>query len=143
MRWEPPSDNGSVPLAGYRISVFPQSSSDSDSVNSTYSDCTHGSNDNETQDDILTNSACVEVECELTSVMVSSGVTSANVSGLTPGLEHVVVITALSNGTNLQSNHSNAINFTTLTDGKKLQNTSTITIMVVMIIFCSTQNFTE
>lgn len=72
-----------------------------------------------TYNDILTNSACVEVECEPTFVMVPSSITSANVTGLIPGLEHLLVVTALSNGTNLQSSPNNAFNFTTLADGKK------------------------
>ena len=113
-------DNGSLPLKSYWISVFPQSSNNNDTFNSTFSNCTHSSNDNVTHNDILTNSACVEVECEPTFVMVPSSITSANVTGLIPGLEHLLVVTALSNGTNLQSSPNNAFNFTTLADGKKI-----------------------
>ena len=112
MQWEPPSESGSLPLSNYKISAFPFiNSSNATFTLSSYSNCTISNN--ETQDDIETNTACNEVECRETELIVSSHITSANVTGLIPALMYLLVVTALSNGTNLESEPSNTITFTT------------------------------
>ena len=111
VRWEPPSENGSLPLSNYKIVAFPLLNSSNDTFTSSYSNCTMSNN--ETQDDVETNAACNEVECRETDLTVSSRITSANVTGLIPALMYLLVVTALSNGTNLESEPSNTITFTT------------------------------
>ena len=111
VRWEPPSENGSLPLSNYKIVAFPLLNSSNDTFTSSYSNCTMSNN--ETQDDTEINTACNEVECRETDLTVSSSVTSANVTGLIPALMYLLVVNALSNGTNLESEPSNAITFTT------------------------------
>lgn len=61
------------------------------------------------------NGDCVEVMCESVEVWVET--TSANVSDLVPGMKHVIVVRALSNGTNLQSPPSTQLEVTTHPSG--------------------------
>ena len=119
LRWTPPTNNGSLPLSNYQAIATPQVPTDSSSSGSaTASSGLAGTELNlsvpiPSEIVFSNNSSCVEVVCEPSYVVVDAGTTEANVTSLVPSIPYKVVVTALSNGTNLQSLPSTPVNFAT------------------------------
>ena len=141
-QWGSPTTSGSLPVSGYRITTVPQPrllnttiarfDNGSDTTNSS-KDLLEQTPHNSTQvrscnvtnqtDACLglakniewpTNTACIEVVCKNTSLIsLEPGKNTVNLTELVPNLDYLLIITALSNGTNLESIPSDPVHFTT------------------------------
>ena len=123
LEWSLPFQNGNtIPISGYRLTASP--------IPTNYSDANVFHRRAPTLRTVISsgiefnyttvafaNSACVEVKCEDAVSVTGSDRLSVNITGLIPFVIYSATVSALANGTNLESEQSHSEHFLTLKDG--------------------------